>query len=445
MFKYFSLFVVLLSNVVLAQHTIKGVFTPSKDYEILLLYKAKPAFSDYVANATVAKDGSFLFTLDSTVTKGMYKIVYAVPQEDFNFDIIYNGKEDIVFDFNTETGVTFRSSSENKLLDDYTDSMLAITHSITDFYKDEKAKEKKLVSIFNTQRKTQADFENLAQGTIALNFIKANKPYIPEGYQDAETYIKNLEEHYFDYIDFRNTILQSSNFLEERMLNYVFGVTKAGLTDEANYKANIDVFNKAMNKAPNTVKRVLLISLWEQFADLKLETVANYISEQYLIPVGKLLKDDQMVEGLTLYKNTSFGQKAPNFSFEITKNDKPIKTSLNELKSAQYYVVLFWSSSCSHCLDEVPKVEQYIKQQDNNKIKVIAIGLEDEPYSWKSLTYDLPSFIHVYGEGKWDNPIGNSYGVTGTPTYFILDKDKRIVAKPDSLEALQDFFDNTTN
>ena len=44
----------------------------------------------------------------------MYRIVYAAPQEDYNFDIIYNGKEDVEFTFNSETGVHFLKSSENK-------------------------------------------------------------------------------------------------------------------------------------------------------------------------------------------------------------------------------------------------------------------------------------------------------------------------------------------
>jgi protein-disulfide isomerase len=41
------------------------------------------------------------------------------------------------------------------------------------------------------------------------------------------------------------------------------------------------------------------------------------------------------------------------------------------------------------------------------------------------------------GFGKWDNEIGNSYNVTSTPTYFVLDKDKKIMAKPYDFEALK--------
>ena len=72
----------------------KGVFYPAKDYNFALLYKVGPTISDYITNAEIAEDGSFEFKLDSTSTKGMYRVVYAVPQEDYNFDVIYNGKED---------------------------------------------------------------------------------------------------------------------------------------------------------------------------------------------------------------------------------------------------------------------------------------------------------------------------------------------------------------
>ena len=49
----------LLPNVLLAQHTIKGVFTPAKDYKVVLLYKVTPTVSEYITNAEIQKDGSF--------------------------------------------------------------------------------------------------------------------------------------------------------------------------------------------------------------------------------------------------------------------------------------------------------------------------------------------------------------------------------------------------
>ncbi len=439
MLKHIVALVILLPNIFLGQHTIKGTFSPAEDYNIALLYKVTPTVSEYITNAEI-KEGRLELKLDSTVTKGMYRIVYAIPQEDYNFDIIYNGKEDIALTFNSETGVDFKSSSENKLLASYTNSMSMITHSIGNFFREESTDTLALQSIFKTQREAQSSFEALAKETIALEFIKANKPYIPETYEDVKTYVDNLKTHYFDHVDFNNETLQSSNFFEERMLNYVFGMSSNDVEEVTNYKNNIDVFCKAMENAPEETKRVLLVDLWQQMADLGFENVANYISEHYLIHVAKTLNDDELVKGLMLFKSISIGNKAPDFSFEVIEKEKTITKQLSSIDLAENYIVVFWSSTCSHCLDEIPQLRDFIKTQEENKIQVIAIGLEEEPYKWKDLTYNYPDFIHVYGAGKWDNEIGNTYGVTATPTYFVLNKNKEIIAKPEDFEALKAIF-----
>ncbi|WP_223154587.1 TlpA family protein disulfide reductase [Aestuariibaculum sediminum] len=424
----------------MAQHTIKGVFSPPEEFRVAVLYKVTPTISEYITHAQVDEKGRFEISLDSTVTKGMYRIVYAIPEEDYNFDIIYNKKEDISLTFNSETGLKILSSSENKLMASYNNSMSMITHSINNFYREKSKDTTALVSIFKTQREAQKGFEDLAKNTIALHFIKANRPYIPEHYEEAETYSKNLRIHYFDHVNFTSKTLQSSNFLNERMVNYVFGTAVDSINRDANYKKNINVFCKAMKNAPLEIKRTLLVDLWEQMRDLNYEKVANYISDTYLIDIAKSLNDKELLEGLTLYKNTSIGRVAPDFSFEMKKGNSKVNTKLSELAEAKTYIVVFWSSTCGHCLDEIPQLRDFIKTKTKEEIRVIAVGLEDEPYNWKSMTYDYPNFIHVYGAGHWDNEIGNNYGVTATPSYFILDAEKRIIAKPEDIDALIGYF-----
>ncbi|SEP79393.1 Thioredoxin-like [Hyunsoonleella jejuensis] len=427
----------------LGQHSIKGTFTPAGEFEIALLYKVTPTHSNYVTNAPIAADGSFEIKLDSTITKGMYRITYAVPQEEYNFDVIYNGEEDVELAFNPETGVEFLASRENKLLESYTKSMLMITNSIGNYFRDKSETRDSLAlgAIFKTQHETQQGFEEASKGTLAFNFIKANSPYIPEKIVDVKTYIKGLETHYFDHVDFNNEVLQRSKFLTERMLNYVFGMSSQNGNEEADYKRNIKVFSKAMTDAPDDIKKSLYTDLWEQMVDLKIESVANFIAENFLMDLSVKLNDQQLLQALILYQNTSIGTEAPDFAIEIEKKEETTKTLLSKLDIAEYYIVAFWSSTCSHCLVEIPQLHDFSKTFEDKKLKVIAIGLEDEHYAWKNLTYDYANFIHVYGEGKWDNEIGNSYGVTGTPTYFILDIDKKIVSKPEDLEELKAFFE----
>ena len=225
------------------------------------------------------------------------------------------------------------------------------------------------------------------------------------------------------------------------MLNYVFGMSSESEDEFLNYKKNIDVVFGHMKSAPKEVQRTLLFDLWQQMSDLGLESVANYLAETYLMDVAVSLNDQELLHALILYKNTSKGQIAPDFDVEIKVKDKLVTKRLTELKDAENYIVVFWSSTCSHCLDEVPQLQNFVKSLEKGKVKVVAIGLEDEPYGWKNSTYDYPEFIHVYGEGKWDNEIGDAYGVSSTPTYFILDADKKIALKPVTFEALMKFFE----
>lgn len=438
------LFALLLlsPSLLLAQHTITGVFNPAEDYNVALLYKSTPTVSKYINSAEVKADGSFQFQLDSTVTKGMYKVVYAIPQEDYNFDIIYNAKEDIALTFNAETGVTFQKSFENKLLASYTNSMSMVTQSIGNYFAQQSKDTTALKAIFKTQKETQDNFEKAAKGSMVLEFIKANKPYIPKNALNYNAYIKLLKSHYFDHIDFSNKVLQSSSFLEEKMLNYVFGMTSKTKDETANYKANIDVFCKAMKLAPLEVKRILLVDLWQQMVDLNMDNVVNYISEAYLMDIAVALNDQTLLHGLILYKDTSVGNEAPDFTFETTKDGQKTTKKLSELSGYSNYIIVFWSTTCSHCLDEIPQLHAFAKTLEKTEAKIIAIALEEEDSQWKTMKLNYPKFTHIYGKGKWDNEIGNNYGVTATPTYFILDKDKIIVSKPEDIEALKGFFGN---
>jgi thiol-disulfide isomerase/thioredoxin len=372
----------------------------------------------------------------------MYRLVYALPQEEFNFDIIYNAKEDVSLTFNAETGVDFKASVENTLMSSYTNSMSLVSQSIGNFYNQQSQDSSALMSIFKTQKETQLEYEKAAEGTIVSDFIKANKPYVPHAYEDISTYITNLKKHFFDYVDFNNETLQSSNFLIDRVSNYVFGMSSNKEDEIEIYKRNIDEVFAAMEKAKPETKSMLLEVIWQQMVDTNLDNVANYISDRYLIKLAESLNDTELINGLEQFKSLSVGNKAPEFDVFIEENGERTPISMYDLDIAKMYIVVFWSSSCSHCLEEIPQLQEYLKSLNNQDYKVIAIGLEDDAYQWEKEIAKYPEFMHVLGLGKWENKIGRSYNVNATPTYFILDSGKKILAKPYDITALKEHFEN---
>lgn len=440
MTKKFLLLFALLPMLVFSQHSIKGTFSPAKDYQWAILYKVTPTTSVYVKNTTLDQEGKFEIKLDSTITKGIYRLVYALPQEEFNFDIIYDGKEDIVFTFHKTDGIEYTTSKENQIFNSYIKSMDLVNKTINNYYVEGKQDEKAFKSIFKTLKETQDNFEEASKGTIASNFIKANAPYIPTEVEDIKVYSKHLKDTYFKEVDFANPYLQSSNFLIERVLNYVFGMN-ADPEDVDGLNKAVDVVVSKMKGIDTQLQKTLLQILWQQLVDYSLEKTANYLADSYLLEISEKAEDSELKKQLMVVKNTAIGALAPDFSWEKEVKGKKKTISFSGLDKAEYYAVIFWSSTCSHCLEELPKIKKYIATLPEGKLKVIAIGLEEEPYRWNNETAYYPDFEHVYGEGKWDNPIGDAYGVSATPTFFVMDKTKKIINKPNDFSELKPFVD----
>ena len=433
-----ALFVLLLFPLTIcAQHYIKGVFSPASEFSYAFLYHATPDGSNYVDRSPVDSDGRFKIKLDSTAPVGIYKIVYALPPEDNNFDFIYNGKEDVAMDFGLEQGLEFTVSNENQLWSSYTKSMELINTTISKYYTEESTDEKAFLDITNTLKDTQNGYEKASENTMAHTFITANRPYIPNAYENLKTYSKNLKDNFLKNIDFSNELLQSSDFLSDRVIAYIFGMN--GNEDKTVFKQDIDNLVALMqaSKASLNVQTSLLQDVWIQFTQQQNDAMANYISDNYLLELSKQTQRDWLTEGLLAYKRTSLGALAPNFEIALTKNGKTITTNLHDLNTTEQYLVVFWSSSCGHCLSELPQLESIVP----NNTKIIAVGLEDDAENWKEKIIDFPNFTHVLGLNKWDNPMAKAYNVGTTPTYFLLNSNKTIIAKPYDVEALKSLFE----
>ncbi|ARV09890.1 hypothetical protein BTO05_09650 [Winogradskyella sp. PC-19] len=421
----------LLPTLLIAQHNISGTFSPTEDYTYAFLYEATPDGANYVERAKLDSLGNFTLALDANANPGIYKIVYAIPPEENNFDLVYNGKEDVTFTFSMDKGVNFTESTENKLWDSYLNSMDVVNQTISNFYTKGGTDKNAFNSIFKTLRETQVSYEDLAKGKLVEAFIKANKPYTPEAYEDLTTYSKNLKANFFKNIDFNNPFLQSSSLITDRVSGFVFGMSAA--TDNDTYKKHIDIVAKAIKSTDAKIQSPLLELLWQEFKRRENHDMANYISNNYLLAIAKSTENKILEQQLLSYKNTSVGALAPDFQIQTKPSLK-----LSELKGDKYYVLIFWSSGCGHCLKELPKVKDLITSVSNTK--VIAYGLENDATNWTEEIKKYPDFVHGIGLGKWENPLVQTFAIAATPTYFVLDANKKIIAKPYDFEGLEAFF-----
>lgn len=97
---------------------------------------------------------------------------------------------------------------------------------------------------------------------------------------------------------------------------------------------------------------------------------------------------------------------------------------------AKYTVLAFWAWDCGHCKKEMPQLAEFYKEYEKYGVKVFAVSTKEEIDKWKE-------FIAEKGLGGFINAIDPEnktnfrvfYDIYSTPVIYLLDKDKRILAK----------------
>ena len=424
----------MIPSLIISQNTLKANFTPEEDFTWGILYKNSPTGKKYVAQSKFV-EGNLVFELNEKATKGIYKLVYAVPQNEYNFDLIYNGKEDVELTFSLNNGATFIKSSENILLFSYLNELTFLGKLLEVEYKKDKINRKAITTIFDRQRELQIIYEEKSNDMLVKHFIKANKPYIPIKYESISNYLKNQTSNYFANIDFSDEILQSSSLLLDKSLAYISSVVNKGFIKQKNYNYNIDkVVAKTKITNPD-FQKVFLAKMWEKFVSYNQIKSANYLAEKYLIPLANQQNDKNLALKLNQFKNLSIGNSAPDFILDESSQKK-----LSALDVAENYILVFWSSGCSHCLKELPQLHSLSDKLNSTKYKVVAVGLEENYANWSNEVKKFPNFINAIKLQKWNNKVVKDYALTSTPTYFVLDQDKKFKFKPEGLKDLKTYL-----
>ncbi len=136
--------------------------------------------------------------------------------------------------------------------------------------------------------------------------------------------------------------------------------------------------------------------------------------------------------------SVSVGEPAPDFTL-ATLEDKAI--GLADFKGKKPLMLVFWATWCPICKEEVPEVNKIAEEFGPKGLSVIGInvGINDSPrraerYRDKYKVNFPLAFDH-------ESMVSRSFGVAGTPTILILDK-QGIVRYRDAAvpEDLKDHF-----
>lgn len=441
MFKKLILILFIATLSVNAQDTIRVKINPVGQFKKVMIYAVVGASQKYIANASMVDDG-FKLAIPNGSASGMYRLYF-----DLNngyFDFIYN-QESVSFTFDAdapETSAIFDVSEENKVYQSYLNSIQSQQYKVDSIQYAYFNPDQKPILIgqyateLNNLYELQESFEKAADGKMALDFIKANEKYYqPEIIASPQEYLNISKKHFFDYIDFSNQQLMQSSFFVDKAIEYVFYMNVAE-DKEIDIQLKKDAIEKTMQKVENNFnpKTEILNSLIYAFASQQNLEMTYLVLDEYYSKLPEEFKSEEFVSQIKGMLKTAIGITAP----EITWQEDGFEMKLSDLSLAQNYVLVFWSTGCSHCLVDIPKLYDFTSTFSN--VKVVAVALEENDGEYLEITKTMTNWVNVLGLDKWDNKYVSMYDITSTPTYFVLDADKKIIAKPNSLEELEQYF-----
>jgi thiol-disulfide isomerase/thioredoxin len=145
----------------------------------------------------------------------------------------------------------------------------------------------------------------------------------------------------------------------------------------------------------------------------------------FLNEVARFIQDDRP-ELLRKHGIVPFDQPVPisHYSFRDLENNNH---SFSDYKG-EYSILMFWATWCGYCAREYPQMDAFYAKA-KEKINIIPIAhTEDFPDAIRAFyaklgVKHLPAFW-VYGVG-----LHRHMQIKGYPSFFIMDKEARVVAQ----------------
>ncbi len=184
------------------------------------------------------------------------------------------------------------------------------------------------------------------------------------------------------------------------------------------------------------------------------ESLFNLLEKRSLFPSSEYLAlkvltqnsctvNDDLAKQLESYRKMKKGNTAPGISFsgDVLKDGKTIKSpkKLSGLQ-AKYKVIIFGASWCPNCKEELNKLSALYDKWQSNDVEVIFVSLDTEKEAFHEFAAKFP-FISFCDYKKWGAQAVKDYYVFATPTLFLLDKDHKIILRPNSINHMDAWVD----
>lgn len=461
--KLFSLliFALILSIPVLSQgYRIEVNIEGIKDTSIYLAYHFgnKKLVLDTLY---LDKQGEGVFKGDKKLDAGIYLI--ALPNMNF-FELIVD--KDQEFSVSTDTTdllkfMKFKGSTQNSIFIEYQRFMAEQqkeSGALATRRKLNKENSDSLNAITEEMKmldRKVKDYWNIIisenEGMLISSLINAMRPPEPPDF-DIPDNIANKDsmrwvlgynynkDHFLDSIDFsdqrllRTPVLQAkidryfNNVLIQKPDSVIPEITK--IVDRC--RANDKVFQYVVIYLLNNFLKSNIMGMDEVFVrvaeDYYLSGEADWVDSTSLVKIR-----DRVYK----IKPNLIGYVARDLKMETETGEW---VSLHQV-NAKYIVLYFWETDCGHCKISTPLLYDIYKKNKDKGLEVFTVYTQDKKQEWLDYINDKGfDWINAW-DPKQSTFFRLFYDIYSTPTVYLLDENKKIIAKRISVEALGEMLD----
>ena len=439
-------------------HKIKVVIDGYTDSTLYLAYyygnKVK------LADTAVRHNKTFVFKGNQQLHGGIYIVVSQKKSKLFEF--VLNKNQD--FTLKTDTAnysldLKVSGSPENKLFFRYLkfkEAAYKKIKSLSDSLKKMDAESAEAKSITGEIKKLNN--ENKAfelkmieknPGTFVATLLTAMREIeIPDSVKnspDSTAAFYYYKNHFWDHFPLNDGRLLRTPLFDKRIKEYFGNLV---LLDADSVITAIDYVISLAEPNQDVVSYLVWYFTSEYqnpkymgFDKILVHLVDNYFSKrpiEYTTPsvLESLQKRADVLRKLLI------GKEAPNLIvIDTAGNYKSFLSMPN-----QYTILLFWDYKCSICKREIKALKKMMADNPPYDIGIFAINTNGDLKKWKETIHErnLESWTNVNGTRSVTKDFHDIYDVNGTPVLYLLDSNKRIIAKKLKADKIILFLDHYT-
>lgn len=403
-------------------------------------------------------NGNLIFTGKEKLKGGIYLVV--LPGKKF-FDLLVDQSQDFTMETDTADYVKnmkIKGSEDNKQFYEYLNFIAnkqKEVEPVRELMKKTKNNKDSTKLLSDKLNKIDKEVKGYKLGFIkdhpktllAKIFGAMQEPEVPEapklanGRTDSTFAWRFTKAHYWDNYDFSDERLLRTPLLYNKMKNYMENMTYQ-IPDSLNSAADYIIEKARANKEVFKYVVYWITYTYETSQIMGMDAVFVHMAEKYYMTKQAFWVDSTQLakisqRGMTL-KPLLIGKYTPN----LTMKDSNLKdVTLYDVK-AKFTILYFWDYGCSHCKKVTPKLAEWYHKTKAKGVEVYAVGTEADAKEWKKYIIENKlDWINVY-DPYYQTGFKKTYDIYSTPVMYVLDENKKIIAKRLDVEQLDGLIDH---